>query len=132
MGLEKCEEPDPGLILANSKGVRSRSELEGGFDQAAGLIGSTALAIDPEERRGQRDVVGDLELVEHFISRVGLEVLATASTKEGATIFGAAEGHAKGITLGQRIIPLQGHLPGGMAAGGVVAVVIGSTYACAD
>ena len=118
--------------MANSKGARPRSELEGGFDQTAGLIGVVALPIDPEERRGHRDVVGYLELVEHFVSRSRLEVLATARTKEGATNFGAAVGHAEGIALDYSIVPLQSHLPGGVAAGGAVAVVVGSAYAGAD
>jgi hypothetical protein len=49
-------------VLLGSEG----SELEGGLDQAAKGI-ANASVLDIEERRGNADVVGDLELVEQLV-----------------------------------------------------------------
>jgi len=113
------------------------SELEGGFDQAAHSVELVAAALGVHERstqvvdsRGNRDVVGDLELVEEFpgvattLEVVAL-VLATLHIDLGDE-GGLADGHTEGVAFEEDVVPLKSHIPGlGGGAVDVLRVAVG-------
>ena len=123
----------------------ARSELEGGLDQAAhgvqAIVATLHVGVglaQVVQSRGDRDVVGDLELVEEFpgVTTTSEEQIIVTIGVDVGDEGGLTHCHTEGVALQEHIAPLEADVPGlggrAIDAGKVRIADIGQTPTSTD
>ena len=93
---------------------KQRSELELGLDQTAHGVQAVGILLreglaQVVQSRGDRDVVGDLELVEEFPGVAGTLFDSVAIGFDD--VGGLTNGKTEGVAFHEDVIPLEAHIP---------------------
>ena len=115
------------IVLPPLRSLHKDLEFESRFNQPPELAKGLAVegplaqgAAQINQRRGHRDVIRHLDLVPPLPDKVA--IVWRGRSGQGRCKHGLGNGHAKVITLGKNIGPLQAHHPRFTAVDSVEAV----------